>query len=291
MSAADGGSARALDEGEARALLAAPRSKPAPWSDAEDAVLRGNYCKRGPRWCAALLPGRSLGGVRCRARALDLRTSARWTDDERSILRREWGELSWKTMRGMLPGRSWGAVASQAARMGLGDPAQGMHSIEAVVARTGLSRGYLLRVLAVEGVQVIRRPLTSPKKRRRGRPKAGTRGRSRSGYRWLAVDMDRAVEAVESWMARRASRMTCLEAADHCGLDKTTMRWALTALAATRPVEGLAPGRAWSVTAADAEAAVALYRVRQAEAQAARPPRVRGARGRFVRPSSEAPPC
>ena len=154
MSAADGGSARALDEGEARALLAAPRSKPAPWSDAEDAVLRGNYCKRGPRWCAALLPGRSLDGVRCRARALDLRTSARWTDDERSILRREWGELSWKTMRGMLPGRSWGAAASPAARMGLGDPAHGMPFILALLASPGLRPGLRLRLLPFQSCLV-----------------------------------------------------------------------------------------------------------------------------------------
>ena len=285
-------SARLDLETVTRAMLAAAQVRPAPWTAAEDAVLRAHYCKRGPRGCMASLPGRSRDAVRCRARVLGLRTSSRWTEDERRILRREWGELAWKTLRTLLPGRTWCAVAQQALRMGLGDPAQGVHSIEAAVERTGLSRGCLLRVLAAEGVQVINRPLTSPKKRRGpGRPKAAARGRSRRGFRWLAVDMDRAVEAVESWMARRASRMTCVEAADHCGLDRTTMRWALTAFAATRPVEGVVPGRPWAVTAANAEAAVAFYRARQAEAAATRPPRVRGARGRFVRPSSEAPPC
>ena len=255
-----------------RAMLAAARPKRVsrPWTAEEDALVRENYRERGPRWCASELPGRTISATRQRAAALGVCVLDLWTDEERAILRREWGEAGEKTLRGMLPGRTWCSIAQQAARMELGDPAQGKSPIEAAVVRTGLSRSLLLRVLEEEGVQVSHRPRRAPPKRRRkGRP-AGPRSRSKSGFRWLVVDMDRAIEAVEAWGKRTASRMTCSEAADHCDVDKTTMRQALHLLAAVRPVEGMPARRGWSISTDDAEAAMALYREHKAQQRAAR---------------------
>ncbi len=217
-----------------------------PWTDEERNVLRQRYRRKGAVWCAAQLPGRSVNAVRAEARALGVAVDARWTPAECAILLREWADVGERTLRKLLPGRSWCAIAQKAQKLGLGDPAQGRSSMDALLARTGLCRGRLERVLREAGVPVLHRP------------RASTPRRKEQSHRWLAVNPDLAVEAVEAWLKRGG--MTSAQAAAHCGCDKGIMRRALRQLAATRPVEGMTDGAWWSVTAADAEEALRLYR-------------------------------
>jgi len=216
-----------------------------PWTDAERAVVRQRYRRKGAAWCAAQLPGRSAHAVRAEARALGVAVDARWTPSECAILLREWADVGERTLRKMLPGRTWCAIAQKAQKLGLGDPAQGRASMDALLARTGLCRGRLERVLREAGVPVLHRP------------RASTPRQKEQSHRWLAVAPDLAVEAVEAWLARGG--MTVRAAAEHCGCDKGLLRRALHQLAATRPVEGMTTGPWWSITAADAEEALRLY--------------------------------
>ena len=48
---------------------------PAPgpaYTEQDDAFLRQNYARRGAKWCAARLPGRSADGIYCRAKRMGL---------------------------------------------------------------------------------------------------------------------------------------------------------------------------------------------------------------------------
>lgn len=226
------------------------------WTEEERALVRLRYRRRGAAWCASQLPGRSAHAVRAEARALGVAVDARWTQAERAILLREWGDVGERTLRKMLPGRTWCGIAQKAQKLGLGDPAQGRSSLDAILTRTGLCRGRLERVLREAGVPVLHRP------------RASTPRRKEQSHRWLAVAPDLAVEAVEAWLERGG--MTSAQAAAHCGCDKGIMRRALHQLAAVRPVEGMTAGPWWSVTAADAEEALRLYRQTVADRRRAR---------------------
>jgi hypothetical protein len=216
-----------------------------PWTEEERGLVRLQYRRRGAAWCAAQLPGRSAHAVRAEARALGVAVDARWTPAECAILLREWADVGEKALRQRLPGRTWCGIAQKARKMGLGDPAQGRESFDAVLARTGLCSRRLRRILREAGVLIALRPRASA-------PRC-----AKQSHRWLAVNTDVAVEAVEAWLARGG--MTVAAAAEHCGCDKGLLRRALRQLAATRPVEGMAAGPWWSITAADAEEALRLY--------------------------------
>lgn len=216
-----------------------------PWTEEERAVVRLRYRRKGAAWCASQLPGRSAHAVRAAARALGVAVDARWTRAECAILLREWADVGERTLRKMLPGRSWCAIAQKAAKLGLGDPAQGRSSIESLLTRTGLCYRRLERILREAGVPIALRPRTSTPRCKEQK------------HRWLAVNTDVAVEAVEAWLARGG--MTVAAAAEHCGCDKGLLRRALHQLAETRPVEGMTDGPWWSITAADAEEALRLH--------------------------------
>ena len=244
-----------------RAMLAAAAPKPPRryWTAGEDAVLRAYYRRRkGLALCAART-GRTEDAVDNRAQLLGLRRKARWTAAELDVLRREWGDCGERALRRKLPGRTWDGIVQQAAKLNLGCPSQGRVSMEAAADHIGLHHTTLRRILGLAGVVVLRHVRGST-----------LNARNRGRYCWQRIDLDRAVEAVEAYDRGRAVTHSCAAAAEHCGVDHTTMRWALQMLAATRPVDGINAGRAWAVSREDAEAAIALYRVRKAEAHAAR---------------------
>jgi predicted DNA-binding protein (UPF0251 family) len=256
-------SARLDTERLTRALLAAGRRAKFPrrfWTDAEEAVLTKHYRKRGRAYCAAKV-GRTVAAVQKHATAMGITGDPAWTQPEVDVLLREWGEVSERKLRSMLRGRTWDGIAQQARKHGLPAPSRGKVSVKAAAEHIGLHRLTLLRILKLARVQVVhhvRGSTLSPK--RKGQ------------YRWLRVDLDRAVKAVEAYDRRRAATLTNEEAAERCGVDHTTMRAAVLMLAETRPVAGLGGGRGrrWFLSPADADAAIALYRQRAADRAAAR---------------------
>lgn len=242
-----------------RAMLAsatAPRCA-TRWSAEDVAFLREHYRRRGCAWVAAKL-GRSRCSVFRRAQRDGVRRQA-WTAREAATLMREWGEVAPRELRRKLPGRSWAAIVSRARVLRLPSASRGVVSILEATRLTGLSRPTLLRVLAEAGVRVMRR-----------RASTARRGETQAAYRWWVVDPDEACDAVRAWLDQRRAHLTWAQAAAHCGVCGQVMRRAMRSLAAVRPVDGFRADAAWRVSAADAEAAVALDRVRMAERAAYR---------------------
>lgn len=245
----------ALDtERVTRAMLVAGAAKPPRrfWTDREEAVLRKHYRTRGRAFCAAKV-GRTVDAVQKHATTMGITGDPVWTQPEVDVLLQRWGEVSERKLRSLLPGRTWDGIAQHARKLGLPPPSRGTVSIRAAAEHIGLHRLTLLRILTLAHVQVVRHVRGST-----------ISAKHQGQYRWMRVDLDRAVAAVEAYDRRRAALLTNEQAAAHCGVDHTTMHRAVMHLAETRPVEGIDGGRnrRWFLTPADAEAAVALYRTR-----------------------------
>jgi hypothetical protein len=244
-----------------RAMLMADKAaKPKRrfWTDREEDILRKHYRKRGRAYCAGRVK-RSVDAVQKHATAMGITGDPVWTQAEVDVLLREWGEVSERTLRAKLPGRTWDGIAQQARKHGLPAPSRGLVSVQAAAKHIGLHRLTLLRILKLARIQVVqhvRGSTLNPK--RQGR------------YRWLRVDLVRAVKAVEAYDRRRATLLSNEQAAEYCGVDHTTMRTAVLMLAEVRPVSGLGGGRGrrWFLRPADADAAMALYRERLASREA-----------------------
>lgn len=196
------------------------------------------------------------------------RRKCRWSAVELAILTREWGEVSERVLMRKIPGRTWDGIKKKAVRIGLASPSQGLVSIEEASRITGVHYRQLRAILTAESVQVTEM--------------VRMYGSGKGHYRWHRVRPDEAMAAVVAHDNRRASRLTCAEAAARCGTDRVTMRRAIRALAAVRPVEGLRDGAPWSIAPEDADEAMAMRRAwargRRAEVMRATVARVRTAR-------------
>jgi hypothetical protein len=221
------------------------------WTPDDDAFLREHYRKRGYVWCAKKLHRTPRAAVK-RAGQLGLCEAQRWTTRELDILRREWGDVGERALRKKLRGRTWSGIAQKARELGLPAPTQGTVSLKAAAQHIGLHPVTLRRILDASGVQVAQHTRgTTISPRRLGH------------YRWQRVEIDRAVEAVETWDAHRRARLTVTEAAERCGVSPHTIRRGLLLRVADGLLEGDAPARpglAWSVTPADADGAMAMLR-------------------------------
>lgn len=219
-----------------------------PWTAAEDDLVQRHYRARGWAWCAARLPGRTLGAVRRHASLLGAAPLGAWSAREVRTLRRLWGETCERVIGSRLPGRSWQGIVDVAKRLGLPNPSQGLVTMSAAARRAGVEPPTLQKILRAEGVATTLRVRTYVRPGRHPR-------------RWRMVDAEAAMEAVRRYDNRRASRLTLNGASERYRVSYHTMSDALRLLAATRPVEGMgAPGLAWWLAPADVEEALRLWR-------------------------------
>ena len=241
-------------------LVVASKPKRRFWTESEEDILRKHYRKRGRAYCAGRVQ-RTVDAVQKHATTMGITGGPVWTQAEVDVLLREWGEISERNLRARLPGRTWNGIAQQARKHGLPAPSRGKVSVRAAAEHIGLHRLTLLRILKLSHVQLVqhvRGSTLNPK--------------SQGQYRWLRVDLVRAVKAVEAYDQRRAALLTNEQAAEHCGTDHATMLAAVMMLAAVRAVPGFGDGRGrrWFLRPSDAEAAMALYREQKANERAAR---------------------
>jgi hypothetical protein len=216
------------------------------WTADEEALLRKNFRRRGPAWCAAKL-GRSKGAVIGHANARGL-TLHLWTQREVTILRAEWGTVGVRVLRRKLGGRTWKSIEFKARRLGLDGPSQGLVSIAEASEITGVNVKRLRRILDEEAVPVRRRVSTF-------------HGKVQGLYHQSVVDPTDASDAVARWIKRQATRLTLAEAVARYGASSYLVRTSLRALAAIRAVPGLLADT-WSVAPADVEIALAQHRDR-----------------------------
>lgn len=182
-----------------------------PWTPEEDAIVRRGYGRRDAlEKIAARLPGRTVDGLKARARTLKCRRRPRWSAREDRILRMEWGEiLNRRTWKEKLPGRTWCAISRRAQALKLGSPAQGMVSLKAAARATGYSFLGLLGVLRRQNVTMRRH--------------CGAHQRTRA-YTWFLLDLVEVEEAVARDIREAAETETIREAADRYGVTPPTAR-------------------------------------------------------------------
>jgi hypothetical protein len=195
----------------------------APWTDAEDAILRKHYrTRRGRLMARALLSHRSRNALASRATKLGLkRPGTRWTRAEDKLLLREWADVTPRTLKEFFPGRTWPAICARADALGLPPPQQELQPLQAVATALGYDAKTLRKILERRGVEIEHYA-------------AGERalaGRAMPRYR---VDPVLAREAVEAELAERAAdgRETLSEAAARTGFSRTALRERLALLGA-----------------------------------------------------------
>lgn len=187
------------------------------WTPEEDAALRRTYERTMPanRRVRALLravPGRSLSGIRNRARDLGLRPGScrPWTAEENAYLMREWGDTGLRVMCARLR-RTRAAVCHRARDLGLrtgpgGVPA-GYLSVSALSRRSGYPPRRVQRVLAEANVRLYQTDGLEPAR----------------FYHKLYADADDALEALEAYDRWLRETETPSEAARRHGLYQVTL--------------------------------------------------------------------
>lgn len=191
----------------------------APWTEAEDAVLRKHYARRrgGAIRCAELLPHRTVCAVRERAKKIlpRQRREARWTTAEDRILTLSWGDAP-RTLAQKLPGRTWKACLTRAQLLGLPpvSRADGVVSITHAARVCGYDYATLRAILDAEAVTV-------------GRYHGGEGAEGQRICPRYAVDLDEVREAVARYLRRTAHLLTLSQAAQRCGTSRDTVTRAL----------------------------------------------------------------
>lgn len=161
----------------------------APWTTAQDTILRERYVRDGATACAHAL-GRSFASVTRRAQCLGLRRVPRWTPKEDGRLQVLWGihplpkiaEELGRTPEGVY----WRA---RVIGLGLGCP-QGFEYLSDAAVRTGYHVKSLRKILIWAHVHIFR---SASRKRRPTGP----------GGHWIVEPLD-VDEAVQQWLATEA---------------------------------------------------------------------------------------
>lgn len=223
-----------------------------PWTEAEDEVLRKQYCKRGAKAASETL-GRSFASTCKRARRLGLATHARWTKTDVETLEDYWGHETLAQLSKRL-GRTKAAIYQRANESGfvLGVP-EGYEYLTHAAKRTGFTPSQLREILRSAG---------APLRRTTSRP-----GKVKRHYHMVdTVDVD---DAVEKWLSCEETHPAA-EARGLCG--DTLRRWLRDAASCgfeIPPEPKIAKGR-WRVPSKTIDAVIAWRRKHESVSEAAR---------------------
>lgn len=159
----------------------------APWTPAEDVVLRERYVTDGAQACVVAL-GRSWAAVTQRARRLSIVRRRRWTPRDDLRLSALWGTTTIARVAAQM-GRTPRTVYWRAQRLdlGLGCP-EGMEYLTHAAERAGYATASLRIILRWAGVRIARAA---------SRPDAAPRSRRLRGE-WV-VDPDDVDDAIARW--------------------------------------------------------------------------------------------
>ena len=197
-----------------------------PWEPREIETLRESYARGGIEAARVALPYRSASALFHKAERVHVMRRRRWTIEDDARLRRLWDAETTLRQIAKQMGRSEATTYWRAQKLGLklGCP-DGWEYLTHAAKRAGFGTVQLRRILRWAGV-AIRRAITRPGAKRRGRPGAG-----RLTYVVAPGDVD---AAVESWLETE----TLERAARRNGICGETLARRLRAIGIDKQVRG-----------------------------------------------------